>query len=405
MVTVGIIGGGAAGFFAAIHAAHQGAKVIIFEKSGKTLSKVKVSGGGRCNVTHHALKLSELIKNYPRGEKFMKKAFSLFQVKDTIDWFERHDVTLKVESDGRMFPESDSSLTIIWALENAAKKLGVQVNLYQAIVKITKQETGFLLESNKGDHFIVDKVIGTTGGSPKQDSYQVFAELGHSIVPPIPSLFTFNTPTEPLKRMPGLSVPEALVKLEGTKLSYSGPVLITHWGLSGPAVLKLSAFGAQWLHEQGYEGVAQIRWLADLSEQKIRDTFAEYIAKHPQKKILTNPLFNLPKRLWEHLVSQSGISDEQRWVECGKKQKNILEQHIFCYKLQIKGKTTFKEEFVTAGGISLNEINPRTMESTLVPDLFFAGEVLNIDGITGGFNFQAAWTTGYLAGLSTIKRK
>lgn len=400
MNKIGIIGGGAAGFFAAIHAAEKGAQVIIFEKTSKTLSKVKVSGGGRCNVTHAAFQTSHLLKNYPRGANFLKKAFREFQVKDTIEWFESRGVKLKTEEDGRMFPVSDDSQTIIDVLRNEATKNGVEVKLKSVVNKIEVMDDGFLLFVGDGAEK-VDKVIITSGGSPKLDGFRMYQDLGHDIEPPIPSLFTFNTPGESLKSLPGISVPNAHVRLEGTKLSYEGPLLITHWGVSGPAVLKLSAFGAQWLHDHDYKANAHIRWNSELKEEEIRNTLITYKSNHPKRKVLGYPLFDLPKRLWEHLIDKSGMKSDLLWMSVSKKQINSLEQHIFCYILHVNGKTTFKEEFVTAGGISLKEVNPKTMESRILKGLYFAGEVLDIDGITGGFNFQAAWTTGYLAGKST----
>ncbi|GGF27276.1 BaiN/RdsA family NAD(P)/FAD-dependent oxidoreductase [Echinicola rosea] len=400
MGVIGVIGGGAAGFFAAIHAAQKGNNVIIFEKTGKTLSKVKVSGGGRCNVTHEAFQVSALVKHYPRGEKFLKKSFMKFHAKDTVEWFESRGVKLKTESDGRMFPVTDSSQTIIDLLRKEAEKFGVVVELRASVEHIVRKGEGFMLKVNGKDR-LVDKVIVSAGGSPKSKSYQMYRDLGHQVVDPIPSLFTFNSPESDLKKMPGLTVPNALVRIEGTKLAYQGPLLITHWGISGPVVLKLSAFGAKWLNEQMYHTNVHIRWRADMKEEEIREALRAYKHQHPKRKMHGYPLFDLPKRLWEHLLASAGISGSLTWQECVKKQINILEQHIFCYILQVKGKTTFKEEFVTAGGIALNEVNPTTMESRLVPNLFFAGEVLDIDGITGGFNFQAAWTTGYIAGQST----
>ncbi|GAB3664342.1 NAD(P)/FAD-dependent oxidoreductase [Echinicola sediminis] len=402
MTRIGIIGGGAAGFFAAIHAAGNGNEVIIFEKTGKTLAKVKVSGGGRCNVTHAAYQTSHLVKNYPRGSKFLKKVFKQFQVQDTVNWFEKRGVKLKTEADGRMFPVSDQSQSIIDALRKEAEKLGIQVRLKSAVAKIAPQPEGFLLAIG-GDKVKVDKVIVTAGGSPKVESFDMYRELGHEIKAPIPSLFTFNAPKEDLIKLPGIAVPHAQVKLEGTKLSYEGPLLITHWGVSGPAVLKLSAFGAEWLYESDYRVNAHIRWCGSLKAEEIRQALEEYKANHPKRKVGGHPLFDLPKRLWEHLLGKCTISLNETWNNIGKKQINSLEQQIFCYILQVEGKTTFKEEFVTAGGIAVNNVNPSTMESRLVPGLYFAGEVLDIDGITGGFNFQAAWSTGYLAGTSTKK--
>lgn len=394
---IGVIGAGAAGYFAAIHAALKGAEVIILEKTSKTLSKVKVSGGGRCNVTHAAFENSRLIKNYPRGEKFLKKVFQQFSVKDTINWFESRGVSLKVEADGRMFPVTDSSQTIIDTLHHQAQLAGIRVLLNQSVERIEKNDGGFSIIT-KQKQFLFDRLIISSGGFPKAEGFGFIKNIGHTIVPPIPSLFTFNTPQEPLRNLMGISVPDAFVRLEGSKLAYAGPVLITHWGLSGPAVLKLSAFGAKWLHEKNYITNVHIRWNKDWTEEQLVRDMQNFKNQHPKKKIVSNPLFGLPSRLWAFLAERSEINEELLWHNASKKQFHKLVQNLFCYIVSVKGKTTFKEEFVTAGGVDLSEVNPETMESKLYKGLFFAGEVLDIDGITGGFNFQAAWSTGYLAG-------
>jgi predicted Rossmann fold flavoprotein len=396
---VGVIGAGASGFFAAIYASMGGSQVTILEKTSKSLAKVAISGGGRCNVTHHAPEVAKLVKNYPRGEKFLKKVFSQFSVKDTIDWFESRGVELKVEPDGRMFPKSDSSQSIINALLIESEKQNVAIKYNFGVERISKEPDGFkVYAKNHSLHF--DKLIICTGGHPQSGGFRHIQELGHRIAPPIPSLFTFNTPNEPIRELMGIAVPDALVRLEGTKLSYRGPLLITHWGLSGPAVLKLSAFGAEWLHQKGYQTNVHIRWVHDLDEQDTISHLNTFKLKHPKKKVRSNPLFGLPARLWEHLVEKSEIREELLWQDLPKKQFNKLVQHVFCYNVTLQGKTTYKEEFVTAGGVLLEEINSETMESRLISGLYFAGEVTNLDGITGGFNFQAAWSTGYLAGKS-----
>jgi predicted Rossmann fold flavoprotein len=396
---IAVIGGGASGFFAAIHAAGKGREITIFEKSPKLLSKVKISGGGRCNVTHRPLEISKLIKNYPRGEKFLKKIFSKFKSEDTIEWFESRGVKLKIEQDGRMFPTSDDSQSIIDAILNETNKLKIQILTSHGIKSISSESNAYLLETEKGN-FKFDSLIIATGGHPKSDGYHFLNKLNHTFSAPIPSLFTFNTPGEPIRELMGISMPDGLVKLEGTKLSYRGPVLITHWGLSGPAVLKLSAFGAQWLYNQQYKAKALINWNAEMSENEYAENIISYSLVHPNRKISTHALFGIPIRLWEHLTQISGIEIDQIFNTLAKKQINKLVQNLFCFPLIINGKTTFKEEFVTAGGINLDEINPETMESKFHPNLFFAGEILNLDGITGGFNFQAAWSTGFLAGKS-----
>uniref|UniRef100_UPI004048557E NAD(P)/FAD-dependent oxidoreductase n=1 Tax=Algoriphagus sp. TaxID=1872435 RepID=UPI004048557E len=396
---IAVIGGGAAGFFAAIHASGPGIQVVLFEKSPKLLSKVKISGGGRCNVTHRSMEISKLIKNYPRGEKFLKKAFSHFSISDTFVWFESRGVPLKIEDDGRVFPQSNTSQTIVTCLEEEAKMMGVQIKLSNGIKSILTKDQGYILLTDKEEVF-VSKIIVASGGHPNLGAYEYLNQLNHKLIKPIPSLFTFNTPQEPIRELMGLSMPDAVVKLEGTKLSYRGPILLTHWGISGPAVLKLSAFGADWLYEQQYKARAIIQWNADLSEQAYADQLSNYAQHHPNRKVHSHPLFGIPARLWEHFCSQSEINEAQLFGQLPKRLHNKLVQCLFCYPVAMQGKTTFKEEFVTAGGISLDEIHPETMESKLYSGIYFAGEVLNLDGITGGFNFQAAWTTGYLAGRS-----
>lgn len=397
---IGVIGGGAAGFFAAIHASGPAREVIIFEKSAKLLSKVKVSGGGRCNVTHRPMEISKLVKNYPRGEKFLKKVFRHFKSEDIVTWFTSRGVDLKVEQDGRMFPVSDSSQSIIDALVKEAIKLNITIKKSCGVRTIFPVSQGFKLTTELADYEF-DKLIIATGGHPKIDSYSFLKNLNHRVLNPVPSLFTFNTPKESIRELMGVSVPDGTVKIAGTKLSYQGPILITHWGVSGPAVLKLSAYGAQWMNEQNYKVTALVNWNAAIGEQEYLSHLTGFMLKHPNKKVITNSLFDIPSRLWMHFCEKSGIKSGQLYGTLAKKQINKLVQNLFCYLLTVDGKTTFKEEFVTAGGIALSEVNPDTMESMNHPNLYFAGEVLDIDGITGGFNFQAAWSTGYLAGKSS----
>lgn len=402
MRRIGVIGGGAAGFFAAIHAAESGNKVTIFEKSTKLLSKVKVSGGGRCNVTNECREVSKLVKFYPRGERFLRKVFSRFSVSDTIAWFEGRGVPLKTEPDGRIFPVSDSSQSIIDALEREAHRLGVVIKTKTGIQKIRPDRGGFLLASPSGEEY-VDRVIITIGGHAKAAPYDLIKSLGHRIEDPIPSLFTFNTPGDPVRSLMGISMPKVHIRLEGTKLAYVGPLLITHWGVSGPAVLKLSAYGAKWLHDQTYKAKAHIRWDAAFEEDLLRTDLQGYRENHPKRKVGAHPMFQIPTRLWVFLIQKSEIDPEQLWFQISNKQINKLLENLFRFTIEIDGKTTFKEEFVTAGGVSLEEISPNTMQSNLVQGVFFAGEVIDIDGITGGFNFQAAWSTGFVAGTSVNK--
>jgi len=397
---VAVLGGGAAGFFAAISCKeyHPNAKVVLYEKSQKMLAKVKVSGGGRCNVTHACFTVSQLVKNYPRGEKFLRKSFEIFNTNDTIKWFEARGVKLKTEADGRMFPVTDNSQTIIDCLVNEVEKLGVFIKSDSAINRIEKNESGFLLKFSENNSKQVDKVIIATGGSPKPEGFQWLKDLGHNIETPVPSLFTFNIPNNDITSLMGVAVENATVWIEKTKLKQTGALLITHWGLSGPAVLKLSAWGARILNELNYNFKAHVNWLGELNEEEARTKIAEEITNSNLKKISNTRPFEIPNRLWLYLLKKSGITEETRWAELKKENRNRLANYLINHEFEVKGKTTFKEEFVTCGGVSLNDINPLTMQSKVCPGMYFAGEVLDIDGITGGFNFQAAWTTGFIAG-------
>ena len=398
---IGVIGGGAAGFFSAIRAAECSpvAEVELLEKSNKVLGKVKVSGGGRCNVTHHAAYASDLLPHYPRGKNFLKKVFGKFKATDTVAWFEERGVTLKVEEDGRMFPITDDSQTVVDCLEQEARKFGVKVRLGAGVVGLSVQDDGsFRVALQKGTEKVFDRLVVCTGGYPKEDSYHWLMETGHTLVPPVPSLFTFNIPKSPLKGLEGVAVSRAEVRVEGTKLQYDGPLLVTHWGISGPAVLKTSAWGARILAEANYAATVQVRWTPGLSEEEVRSHMEAYGQEHPKRLVGKYPMFDLPKRLWQRLVVVAGVGDETPWGEVGKKGRNKLVEWLWRAPLAVVGKTTFKEEFVTAGGIALEEVNPQTLESRKVPGLFFAGEVLDIDGVTGGYNFQSAWSTGWVAG-------
>jgi predicted Rossmann fold flavoprotein len=406
MSDIVVIGGGAAGFFGAITCAQHNpdAKVLLLEKSGKLLSKVRVSGGGRCNVTHHCFMPSVLSQYYPRGAKQLKEAFKAFGAQETIDWFEKRGVKLKTEADGRMFPVTDNSETIVNCLLQEAKRAGVQIRTGAGVEKITTEKTAatgkakFTLQLNSGESIKADKVLVSTGGNPKSEGYNWLRALGHSIQEPVPSLFTFNVPASPLKELQGIAVPKAKVRVAGQKLEYEGPLLITHWGYSGPAVLKLSAWGARVFHEQNYHFTALINWIPEHTEESLREHLQAYRQAHPKKVVGTNPLFGLPQRLWNSLTQLAEVPEETRWAELPGKNTNKLVEALLRAPFEVKGKTTFKEEFVTCGGIDLSQVNMKTMESRVQPGLYFAGEVLDIDGITGGFNFQAAWTTGYLAG-------
>lgn len=402
---IAIIGGGAAGFFAAIRAAElqPSARIIILEKTGKWLSKVKVSGGGRCNVTHDCRHVSDLVQQYPRGGNALKKLFSHYQVQDTIEWFEQRGVGLKVEADGRMFPVTDSSQTVIDCFLQQANHFGVILRQQFPVERLQPAEGGFIIHSSKGERVRAARVLVAIGGHAKESGYAFLKESGHSLIPPIPSLFTFNSPQNPIVALAGVSVPQGQVRIEGTKLQYEGPVLITHWGFSGPAVLKLSAFGAELAKQQQYHFPIQIRWVAEASEEKLRQQLQTYQQAHPKRLVQGYPLFGLPQRLWQHLCLQAEIAERLPWAELPKKNLNKLIEGLFRDRHEVKGKTTFKEEFVSCGGVPLQELQLPRMESRLHPGLFFAGEVLHVDGITGGFNFQHAWTSGWLAGSHLAK--
>ncbi|WP_234988680.1 BaiN/RdsA family NAD(P)/FAD-dependent oxidoreductase [Hymenobacter daecheongensis] len=402
-LTVAVVGGGAAGFFGAIACAeaNPGLTVYLLEKTSKLLSKVRVSGGGRCNVTHNCFSVTQLVQHYPRGAKQLKEPFRQFGAQDTVQWFEKRGVALKTEADGRMFPVTDSSETIAQCLLEAARRAGVHILTSTGVERIEPLPAGgFALHLTGAAPRIlsVQRLLVATGGLPKSEGYNWLRGLGHSIMEPVPSLFTFNVPASPLKDLMGVSVPHARVLLAGEKLEYEGPLLITHWGISGPAVLKLSAWGARRLHDLQYTSTALVSWLPTYTEDALRQWLGAFRTENGRKVVLSNALFGLPQRLWRRLVEQAGVGPETRWSDLPAKLQNRLIELLLRMPLAMRGKTTFKEEFVTCGGIPLSEVNMKTMESRLVPGLHFAGEVLDIDGITGGFNFQAAWTTGFLAG-------
>jgi predicted Rossmann fold flavoprotein len=394
-----VIGGGAAGFFAAINCAslNNNSEVLILEKSSKILSKVRVSGGGRCNVTHACFDNAALIKNYPRGEKELRNVFSRFSTTDTITWFKERGVELKTETDGRMFPTSNSSETIINCLMQEADKLGVKIKMGVDITEISKnQDHTFSLLANGGGSFNCDKLIIATGGNAKASAYEWIEKLGHTIHKPVPSLFTFNIPNNTITELMGVAVPFAKVKIVSTKLETEGPLLITHWGLSGPAILKASAWGARILSDLNYNYTVLVNWLPKHTEEKLRIEFNNQREENASKAIMNCCPFELPKRLWEHLVKKANIEDSVRWADLPKKNANQLINCLINDDYKVQGKTTFKEEFVTCGGINLKEIDLTKMESKIIPNLFFAGEVIDVDGITGGFNFQNAWSTAWV---------
>ena len=394
-----VIGGGAAGFFGAINAAEKskGLRVLLLEKSTKLLSKVKISGGGRCNVTHQCSSPASLSQHYPRGQRQLKNMFHHFQASDTISWFESRGVKLKAEEDGRMFPVTDSSQTIIDCFLKVAERLKIEIQLSQEIIRIEPRENHFLLHTNL-QKFQATNVLVAAGGYNKSEGYQWLSDLGHEIVRPIPSLFTFNDSEKEFTKLMGVAVPNAEVRIAGSKLSQRGAILITHWGLSGPAVIKLSAWAAEDLFKRNYTFTALVNWTG-LLEIEVRNSLMKLKGDNSKKQITTSPLFGLPKRLWEHLCAKTEIEERKTWADLPNKSINKLIELLYACPFHIRGKTTFKEEFVTCGGISLADIDLNTMESKKTPGLYFAGEVLNIDGETGGFNFQSAWTTAYLAGI------
>ncbi|MEO8087894.1 MAG: NAD(P)/FAD-dependent oxidoreductase [Bacteroidota bacterium] len=403
---IAIIGGGAAGFFAAVNCAQMYPQhsITIFEKASKLLSKVRVSGGGRCNVTHACFDIHLLANNYPRGEKQLKSAFSRFMTNNTIDWFAERGVQLKAEADGRMFPVSDSSQTIIDCLMREADQHGVKIEMNADVLRLEKKENGKIeLTFRYEERRLFDAVLIASGGNANEAGFDWLKETGHAIVSPVPSLFTFNMPKNPVTELMGVAVEWARIKILQTKYTNEGPLLITHWGMSGPAILKLSAQAARTLAEVKYNFKIQICWLKDKKEDEMRSWF-QRIKKDAATKMINNTNeFGLPKRLWYFLLYKSGIEENTQWAQLSKEQLNKLLNNLLYDEYAVSGKTTFKEEFVTCGGVSLNDVDFKTMESKKMKGLYFAGEVLDIDAVTGGFNFQAAWSTGYIAALSMGK--
>lgn len=401
-----IIGGGAAGFFAAINAARldAGKTVAILEKNNKVLSKVRVSGGGRCNVTHHCFDNRELVKFYPRGGKELRGAFSRFSVKDTIEWYRERGVELKTESDGRMFPVSNTSETIVECLFSEAKKHRVEILLQRELNAIESTADGFLLSVNGNEKYSCHKLIIAAGGNAKPAGYDFLFRTGHSVIPPVPSLFTFNMPGNPISELMGVSVEKATVKIEGTNIKTDGPLLVTHWGMSGPAVLKASAWGARELAEKNYQFTALVNWLGERKEEEVFEELVFSRTNYNAQLVVNGNPFPLVKRLWHFLVKKSGVDTELRWADLSNKQLRKMAQILVNDRFEVKGKTTFKEEFVTCGGIKLSEVDFKTMESRKQKGLFFVGEVLDIDGVTGGFNFQSAWTTAWIAAHGAMEK-
>ena len=395
-----IVGGGAAGFFTAINCVEKNPKlkVAILERGQEVLTKVRISGGGRCNVTHACFVPNDLVKFYPRGEKELRGPFHQFSAADTIEWFEKHGVELKTEADGRMFPVSNSSQTIIECFLNATNKLGIQILTGQSVQSIFKATDYWKVETNH-ETFACQKLIMTTGSNPKM--WDIIEQIGHTIIPAVPSLFTFNIKDPRIKELMGVAT-QATVKVKDTKLTATGPLLITHWGMSGPGILRLSAWGARILSDKNYQFTLQINWLNESTFEETDTRLKELKLEHAKKAVANKCPFEMPNRLWESLVLASGISEETKWADLSKKQLTDLANQLTNGQFQVNGKSTFKEEFVTAGGIDLKEINFKTMESKLHQNLYFAGEIVNIDAITGGFNFQNAWTSGFIVAKAVV---
>jgi predicted Rossmann fold flavoprotein len=399
-----VVGGGAAGFFCAVNAARLSPtlEVVIVEKTSKLLSKVRVSGGGRCNVTHACFSIAEMIKKYPRGASFLKKAFHHFFTTDTINWFKDRGVELKTESDGRMFPSSNSSQTIVDCLMQEANRYGVEILMNKEVKSIKKGSDGFELLFSNDTTLAANFLCIASGGYPKSTQFEWLHQIGHTIEAPVPSLFTFNMPGNPINALMGISVERVQVKIMGSKLAEEGPLLITHWGMSGPAILKLSAWGARELAAKNWQFGMVVNWLPAYNEQTLKDKFQLIRFDIAAQKITNRNPFLLPQRLWDYLLQQSGVNENSRWADLPAKEQNKLIKNICAQEFSVNGKTTFKEEFVTSGGIVLDEVEHASMQSKIVPGLFFAGEVLNVDGVTGGFNFQNAWTTGWIAAKAIV---
>lgn len=390
-----VIGGGAAGFFAAINISvnNPDLKVIILERGKDVLTKVKVSGGGRCNVTHAEFDPSELVKNYPRGSKELLGPFHQFMTMDTIEWFEKRGIELKIEEDGRMFPVTDSSQTIIDCFLSEIQHHGIELMKQQAVREIAKLDGLWQVMTDK-DEFMTKKLVVTTGSNPK--IWKILEELGHTIVPPVPSLFTFNIKDQRIKKIPGVVAKDVEVEVIGLDLWSEGPLLITHWGMSAPAILKLSAFGALELAKIDYRFDIRVNFIR-MSFNECMDQLKISKQDNAKRTVHNSAQYGLPKRLWQHLVEAAGINAVSRWADINKKHMENLSLQLTSAVFNVDGKSTFKEEFVTAGGIDLKEVNFKTFESKLHENLYFAGEILNIDAVTGGFNFQNAWTGAYIA--------
>lgn len=393
---IAIIGAGAAGCFAAANITYSSEnEVVVFEKAARAMQKVKVSGGGRCNVTNECNHLPELVEKYPRGKQLLRKTFHQFSTRDTVEWFESRGVSIKAEADGRMFPTTNDSQTIIDCIWAEMMHQKVQVRFSKSVIKIEPKAAQYLIHFADKSSYLADAVSIATGGFPKEEQYSWIMDLGHKIETPVPSLFTFNLPKNPITELMGV-VCEASVKIAGTKMKEEGPLLITHWGFSGPAVLRCSAWAARALHEKNYHFSIVVNWLKEANDEDLKEQISS-LRQYEGKQLVQhkNP-FGLPKRLWEFLILRIGISAETRWGDLPAAQQNKLIESLLRDLYEVKGKTTFKEEFVSCGGVVLKEIDPQTMESRICKNIYFAGETTDVDGITGGFNFQNAWTSGWI---------
>ncbi|MBN9482581.1 MAG: flavoprotein [Bacteroidetes bacterium 43-93] len=403
MQKIAIIGAGAAGCFAAANIPYSpDREVVVFEKTGKALQKVKASGGGRCNTTHALFDIPELVTRYPRGKQLLKKTLCRFTPQDTIDWFGKRGVRLKAEADGRMFPITDDSQTIIDCIWQQMMNNRVKVMYHKAVDRLEQIECKWHIHFADGSVYVADKILIACGGFAKAEHYRWLTDIGHSFMPPVPSLFTFNMPKHPITELMGVAVQDVTLKVSGTKIIEHGPLLITHWGFSGPVVLRTSAWAARELNERNYDFNIVVNWLGDINETELKETIAQ-LRKDQGKQLVhhKNP-FDLPKRFWEYQLKQCGVNEDTRWGELPAAAQNKLIEKLIRDTYSIKGKTTFKEEFVTCGGIKTSETDPQTMESRVVPGIYFAGEILDVDGITGGFNFQHAWSSGYIAAESMV---
>jgi predicted Rossmann fold flavoprotein len=402
---IAIIGGGAAGFFAAIACAEANPanEVSIYESGSDFLTKVRISGGGRCNVTHACFDARAMSERYPRGERALISPLHSFSARDTVAWFEERGVKLKTEPDGRIFPITDSSQTIIDCLVKAAEAARVGLLTRKGLESVRQTEGGFELHLADRSTVIANRLLLATGGTRSNSGARIAASLGHTLLPAVPSLFSFHVRNPWLRSLPGISVPNVEASVARTKLRERGALLVTHQGVSGPAILRLSAWGARLLHELDYQFTLRLNWLPELSTEEVRGRLQDFRESNPNRLVFNSPIAPLPARLWERLVIAAGVERDTRWTTLSRSEANALASQLGSTELEVHGKSLNKEEFVTCGGVKLAEVNFKTMQSRITPRLYFAGELLDLDGITGGFNFQAAWTTGWIAGRAMAR--